>query len=110
MTEGALELLVAELAEALAPRVAELVAAQLPPVVAAQPWKLTDVAGVARMLGRSERWVRDRSQPKHGDGAIPWVRLDAGQRMYDPDAVRAWALDRSIPERPAVGAGLRAVS
>jgi hypothetical protein len=89
----AIEALIDELASKIGLRVAELVAAQLPPIVVAEPWGLLDSAGVAKMLGRSERWVRDRAR----DGSLPWVRLDGGAKAFDPDDVRAFARARRIP-------------
>ncbi len=102
--QGALEQLAALVAAAVAPRLAELVAARMPAPVLPEPWRLLDVAGVSAMLGRSERWVRDRAK----DGSLPRVRLDGGPLAFDIDDVKAFARERRIPELPA-GPRLRAV-
>ena len=85
--------LVDVLAEEIAPRVAELVAEQVTPTSAAEPWRLLSVEEAAQRLGRSTRWVRD-----HKD-AIGWVKLDGGAFAFDVEDLRQFARDRRVPEK-----------
>jgi hypothetical protein len=43
-----------------------------------EQWRLLTAREAARTLGRSESWLRQRT----ARGDIPYVRLDAGSRMY----------------------------
>jgi hypothetical protein len=80
------------LAEAIAPRVAELVAEQVTPARLEEPWRLLSVEEAAQRLGRSTRWVRD-----HKD-VIGWVRLDGGAFAFDIEDLRRFARERRVLE------------
>ena len=84
--------LVDVLAEEIAPRVAELVAEQVTPAQAAEPWRLLSVADAAVRLGRSAKWVRE-----HRD-EIGWVKLDGGAFAFDVEDLRRFARARRVPE------------
>lgn len=100
--DGLLDEIAAELAERVAPRIAAELARTSLASEGPEEWRLLDVPEVARRLGRSERWVRDRT--KRGD--LAHIRLDGGALAFDPDDVRAFArarrvpLDESEPESP----------
>jgi excisionase family DNA binding protein len=88
------DLLIDELADRVADRVADRLAAdsaraQDGPV---EPWHLLDVDTVARMLGRSRRWVHGATKEKR----LPHVRLDGRKLMFDPEDVRAWCRERRV--------------
>jgi hypothetical protein len=88
-----LDRLVADFADALAPRIAVEIAARVPSPVVAEPWRLVGVDKVASALGRSKRWVHGAVKER----GLPFVRLDSGSLRFDLDDVRAWALDRRVP-------------
>jgi len=91
----ALEQLVGELADALAPRVVALLDEGRKPAPL-EPWRLLDVEETARRLGRSTRWVRERA--KRGD--LPSIRLDGGALAFDLRDLQAFARRRRIPAPP----------
>ncbi len=90
-----------ELLEGFADLVAERLAARLadgPPAhtreAAANGWRLLSVEEVAEVLGRSPRWVHDAVATR----GLPTVHLDArGGRMFELEAVQAWARRRRVP-------------
>jgi hypothetical protein len=98
-----LDELVALIADAIAPRVAELVrpetngAASGAP--AGEPWRLLDLEETAARLGRSPRWVRDH---KH---AIGYVRLDGGALAFDVEDLRRFARERRVCLQPLAADG-----
>jgi hypothetical protein len=80
--------LVESIAAALAPRLlAEL------PKAEQELWQLWDLSETARRLGRSERWVRERTKRAE----LPFVRLDGGALAYRPEDVQAFAAARRVP-------------
>lgn len=88
-----LDRLVAEFADALAPRVAVEIVARMAAPVVAEPWRLVGVDEVATALGRSRRWVHASVKER----GLPYLRLDGGALAFDLDDVRGWALDRRVP-------------
>jgi predicted DNA-binding transcriptional regulator AlpA len=93
MTPGALDRLLAELADEVAARVlASLEQAPRSTSVEAEPWHLLDVEETAARLGRSTRWIRDRAKA----GELPWIRLDGGALAFDLEDVRAFAAARRV--------------
>jgi Helix-turn-helix domain len=92
VTGQLLEQLVAALADELAPRVAAVVAEQLPMPNEADPWRLLTLEETARRLTRSTRWVRERA--KRGDLAC--VKLDGGAYAFTVEDVRAFAEARRV--------------
>lgn len=93
-----------ELVDAIADAVAERLASRLPGPGQPEGWRLVDVEEAAATLGRSTRWVRDRAKR----GELPWVRLDGGALAFDPEDLRAFALERRIPVAGSVAAGREA--
>src|SRR4051812_1057686 len=91
---GDLERLLDDVAERVA---AKLTAAGKPTAQEGQrePWRTIGLAEVAEMLGRSERWVRERA--KDPLAPLPRLALDGGSMRFDPDDVRAWARRRRVP-------------
>jgi hypothetical protein len=102
---GFLTELVSQLAAELAPLVADELRAG-PSPTSAERWRLLDAEQAAEILGRSERWVRERTTR----GDLPFVKLDDGGRMYDPEDLRAFAKARRIAanEPEALAARLQA--
>jgi predicted DNA-binding transcriptional regulator AlpA len=94
VTDELLDAFLDELAARLAPRIAAELADRLEPTES-DPWRLLNVVEVATMLGRSRRWVSDAVKNR----GLPVTRLDGGALAFDPEAVRAWALDRQVPAR-----------
>jgi len=86
-----LDELVALLADALAPRVAELVRPSEPNGhPAGEPWRLLDLEETAARLGRSPRWVRDHKRE------IGYVRLDGGALAFDVEDLKRFARERCV--------------
>ena len=56
-------------------------------------WRLLTVGEVAKLVGRSPRWVHDAVTNR----GLPFVRLDGGGRMFDLEDVRAWVRARRVP-------------
>lgn len=83
---------VAALAEQLAPRVAAELAAASSPTSDAEAWRLLSLGEAARMLGRSERQVRNWAK----SGELVVVRLDGGDLRFDPDDLREFARSRRV--------------
>jgi len=93
-----LDELVALLADAIAPRMAELVRPPEPNGhPAGEPWRLLDLEETAARLGRSRRWVRDH---KH---AIGYVRLDGGALAFDVEDLKRFARERRVCLQPLAG-------
>jgi hypothetical protein len=95
VTVELLEQLVAEFAGEIASRVK----AELAPPASSNghgvPWPgLLNLAEASRMLGRSERWLRERVKR----GELPVVRLDRGPLAFDIDDLRAFTRSRRVPE------------
>jgi excisionase family DNA binding protein len=99
------------LADTLAPRVADAVAARTAPVGDAEEWHLLDVGEAAARLGRSTRWVRERV--KRGD--LPFVKLDGGALCFELTDLQEFAQSKRVPladrlqrsRNPALGLALR---
>jgi hypothetical protein len=86
--DGLLELVLADLVERVASRLAEL----QPAHVESEPWRLLTSAEAACCFGRSERWLRDRVRK----GEIAVVRLDGGAPMFALEDVQAFAAAHRI--------------
>lgn len=93
-----LDELVSLIADAIAPRVAELVRpnsnGQDP---AGEPWRLLDLEETAARLGRSTRWVRDHKRE------IGYVRLDGGALAFDVEDLKRFARERRVCLQPLAG-------
>jgi len=63
-----------------------------PPEQAEDDGELWDVKETARRLGRCTKWIREKAKA----GELPYVRLDGGALMFDPDDVRAFARARRV--------------
>jgi predicted DNA-binding transcriptional regulator AlpA len=85
--------LVALVADALAPKLAEELSRAIPPPQVAEPWRLVGVVEVAAMLGRSRRWVHGAVKER----GLPYIRLDGGALAFDPHDVKEWARGRRVP-------------
>jgi len=81
--------------EAFADRVAAKLGDKAPTPVVPESWRLLTLREAAKRLGRSERWVRERV--KSGDLAT--IRLDRGALAFDPDDLRAFAVERRVGGR-----------
>jgi hypothetical protein len=86
--DGLLELVMAELVERVASRLAEL----QPASAETEPWRLLTSRETAARFGRSERWLRERVRL----GEIAVVRLDGGGPMFALEDVRAFAAAHRI--------------
>lgn len=84
--------LLQEVVEAIADEVAARVAAQVAGVSSGEQWRLYTLAEVVDMVGRSERWVRERVKR----GELPHVKLDGGALAFDLADVRAFARARRV--------------
>jgi hypothetical protein len=92
--EHFLEALVAELADALAPKVAaELATRSAVPAAGEEPWRLLDVEQTGARLGRSTRWVRERAKR----GELPFVKLDGGGLAFRLEDLQEFARARLVP-------------
>jgi hypothetical protein len=87
-TTGASE----KLAEAITALVSEALS-KIDIPTAGEEWRLLTAAEAAERLGRSPSWLRERT----ARGDIPWVRLDAGPRMYRAEDLAAYAAAHVIP-------------
>jgi hypothetical protein len=74
------------LAEAITALVSEALS-KIDIPTAGEEWRLLTAAEAAERLGRSASWLRERT----ARGDIPWVRLDAGPRMYRAEDLEAYA-------------------
>jgi hypothetical protein len=97
------EALVAELADALAPRIAaEFAAVGAASGPGESGWRLLTLEQAAQALTRSTRWVRERV--KRGD--LAHVRLDGGALAFRVEDLEAFADARRVPlEEPGPLAG-----
>jgi excisionase family DNA binding protein len=90
----ALQLLLDEVAERVAQRVAALVqGSDRGGGSEAQAWRLLTLEEVAERLGRSPRWVRDQVKA----GELARIRLDGGAFAFDLEDVQAFARARRLP-------------
>jgi hypothetical protein len=83
----------AELIDAIADAVAAKLQAQPPQREEGDPWELWNVDEVCRRLGRSKRWVGERTR----SGELPHIRLDGGAKAYNPHDVKTFARARRVP-------------
>lgn len=92
LSPALLDELVVLLAAELAPRVAAELRESLASTAVAESWRLLDVDEAAACVGRSTRWVRERTKR----GELPFVRLDGGALAFELDDLRAFAQARRI--------------
>lgn len=95
MTPEVLEQLITAIAEQIAPRVAAALAGHEQAPTEIEPWRTIGLPEAAERLGRSERWVRERT--KDAADPLPFLRLGDGSLRFDADDVRAWARRRRVP-------------
>lgn len=87
---------VGQLLDELVERLAARLEAALSPDPAehggAEAWRLLKLDEAAAILGRSERWVRERVK----GGELPHVRLDGGALAFQLEDLQAFAAARRV--------------
>jgi excisionase family DNA binding protein len=99
----------AEFVDAIAEAVAAKLNAATPQREEGEPWALCNVDEACRRLGRSKRWVGEKTR----SGELPHVRLDGGAKAYLLRDLIAFAETRRVPLEDGLSLGqgrrLRAV-
>jgi excisionase family DNA binding protein len=96
MNDAILEEFMTGIADAVAERVLKRLCDDGLARAPAGPWRLITVDEATAILRRSRRWIHDATKNR----GLPYVKLDGGKVMFDPEQVRDWALSRTVPAQP----------